>query len=123
MPTLAGPTVDGVATNIVVTREPLCDHIGLGAFASGWVSRLREETAVRELRPPQEAELDGRRAQVRTLGWSGGGVSVVQIVALVVSEDHGYAVVGTAAESALAELDEAFRATVEGLRLDAEVPA
>ena len=47
VPTLTGPTVDGVATNIVVTRERLCDHMGLGAFAAGWVARLREESAAR----------------------------------------------------------------------------
>ncbi len=124
VPTLTGPTVDGVATNVVVTREPLCDHMGLGAFASGWVHRLREELPVRELRPPQACEVAGARGQVRTLGWSGGGVDVVQLVALFVVGDQGYAVVGTAAASALAELDDAFRGTVDGLRVHhAEVPA
>lgn len=115
--TMTGPAVDGVATNIVVTRERLCDHMGLGAFASGWVQRLREELPVRELRPPRQAEVAGVRAQVRTLGWAGDGVSVVQLVALFVAGDDGYAVVGTAAERALAELDEGFRVAVDGLRL------
>ena len=124
VPTLTGPTVDGVATNIVVTRERLCDHMGLGAFAAGWVARLREELPVRELRPPQEAGTAGVRSQVRTLAIEVDDVSVVQLVALFVTADHGYAVVGTAAQAALADLDDAFRTTVEALRLDAvEVPA
>ncbi len=123
VPTLTGPTVAGVSMNIVVTRERLCDHMGLGAFASGWVHRLREEVPVRELRPPWDTVTAGVRSQVRTLGWSGGGVDVVQLVALFVAGEHGYAVVGTAAGSALSELDEGFRSTLEGLRLDvAQVP-
>ncbi len=119
VPTVTGPTVDGVTTNIVVTREPLCDHMGLGGFADGWVHRLREELPVRELRAPEHAEVAGVRAQVRTLGWSADGVNVVQLVALLVTDDHGYAVVGTAAATALATLEPAFRATLGGFRLAA----
>ncbi len=124
VPTVTGPTVGGVTTNIVVTREALCDHMGLGGFADGWVNRLREELPVRELRRPEHVEVGGARAQIRTLGWSAGGVDVVQLVALLVVDEHGYAVVGTAAAAGVGALEPAFRATLDGFRLTgSEVPA
>ncbi len=71
--TLVGPEVDGFAPNVVVTRERLCDHMGLGGFASGWVNKLRDQIPVAEIRPVETIVIAGERAQLRVVGWDGAG--------------------------------------------------
>jgi hypothetical protein len=103
--TLTGPEVEGFAPNIVVTAEPLCDGLGLGGFASGWVARIAEHVAVRELRKPEHVRIAGEPAQVRTLGWADAGVSIAQRAALVVHDGIAYAIVVTAPADGLDEAD------------------
>ena len=117
--TIAGPPVHGVSPNVVVTREELCANMGLGGFAGGWVSRLADELPVRERRPVEHGHVAGHRAQLRCLEWSAQGTTVVQLVALLTADGHGYAVVCTAPAEAFDELEPRFRAVVDGLRLAA----
>ena len=37
MLTMVGPNTEGAQPNVVVTREALCDNLGLGGFSSGWM--------------------------------------------------------------------------------------
>lgn len=121
--TVAGPMEHGVSPNVVVTREELCDHMGLGAFAAGWIARLSEELPVRELRPVEHETVAGVRAQIRTVGWRATGLEIVQLAALLVADDHGYAIVATAAEQSFEALEPVFRQTIDGFRLSrVEVP-
>jgi hypothetical protein len=116
--TIAGPPRDGVAPNVVVTREALCANMGLGGFAGGWLDRLADELPVRERRPVEHGHVAGQRAQVRCVEWSVQGTSVVQLVALLTAAGFGYAVVCTASAGAFDELEPGFRDVLAGLRLD-----
>ena len=121
--TIAGPPVHGVSPNVVVTREELCANMGLGGYAGGWVSRLADELPVRERRPVEHGHVAGQRAQVRCLEWSAQGTAVVQLVALLTADGHGYAVVCTAPAEGFEALEPGFRSVLEGLRLDPVAPA
>jgi hypothetical protein len=118
--TLAGPDADGFAPNVVVTREALCDHMGLGAFAEGWQSRLADEVPVTPLAPVEHGEVGGRRAQIRTVSWHATGLRLTQIAFLFVDGDHGYAIVGTCADWRFAELEPVFRGIAAGFHLAQE---
>jgi hypothetical protein len=115
--TISGPPIGGIAPNVVVTRELLCDHMGLGGFASGWLNRLADELPVREDRPVEHGHVAGRRAQVRVVSWAASGASVRQLVALFCTEVAGYAVVCTAPADAFDDLEPSFRDLLAGLRL------
>jgi hypothetical protein len=122
--TITGPGDDGYAPNIVVTREALCDHMGLGAFSSGWVNRLAEEVPVEELRGVEHVTLAGRRAHLRVVGWGAVGLRLRQIAALSVIGEEGWAIVGTATEWQFEELEQQFRALLERFTIAGEaVPA
>lgn len=112
--TLTGPEVDGFASNIVVTAEPLCDGLGLGGFASGWVSRIAEHVAVCELRRAEHVQIAGEPGQVRTIGWAEAGVAISQRAALVVHDGIGYAIVVTAPADGLDEADEVLAGVLDG---------
>ena len=121
--TLTGPEVDGFAANIVITREVLCDNLGLGGFSSGWVSKLAEEVPVSELRPVEHLEIGDVRAHVRVVGWAAAGLRLTQIAALFVTGEIAYAIVGTAPEWAFDELEARFREAIAGFRLESPVSA
>jgi hypothetical protein len=110
--TLTGPEVDGFASNIVVTAEPLCDGLGLGGFASGWVSRIAEHVAVRELRRAEHVQIAGEPGQVRTIGWAEAGVAISQRAALVV----------TAPADGLDEADEVLAGVLDGFAFAVKEP-
>ena len=121
--TLTGPDDGGFAPNIVLTAEPLCDHMGLGAFASGWLSRLAEHVSVREIRAVEHTHVAAEAAQVRTIGWADAGVGIAQLAALVLHDEVGYAIVATGLEETLDELDAVFRDVLEGFSFaDREEP-
>jgi hypothetical protein len=108
--TITGPGDDTYAPNIVVTRELLCDGMGLGAYSSGWLNRLAAEVPVSELRPVEHLDLAGRRAHLRVVGWAAVGLRLRQIAVLTVVGDEGWAMVGTATEWQFDELEAQFRA-------------
>jgi hypothetical protein len=116
--TIAGPLVAGISPNVVVTRETLCDNMGLGGFAGGWVSRLGDELPVRERRPVEHVHVAGQRAQLRCVEWEAAGTAVVQLVALFCAGGSGYAAVCTAPASEFDALEPSFRRLIAGLRVD-----
>ena len=115
--TITGPVDDGVQANVVVTRESLCDHMGLGAFAEGWVARLSDQVPVTEIGEVEHVRIDGRRGQIRTVGWQAAGLDITQLVGLVTDGEDAYAIVCTASADAFGGLEEAFRGTIAGFRL------
>jgi hypothetical protein len=115
--TITGPGDDVYAPNIVITRETLCDNMGLGGYASGWLNRLATEVPVAELRPVEYAELGGRRAQIRVVGWAAVGLRLQQIAALMVVGVEGWAIVGTATEWQFEELEVRFREVLDRLEI------
>ncbi len=102
--------------NVVVTREQLCDNIGLGAFSDGWVARLGDQVPVQQVAPVEHVRIDGRRAHLRIVSWSAAGLEITQMVGLVVDGTDAYAVVGTASTYAFPSLADALRAAICGLR-------
>lgn len=118
--TLAGPPDDGYAPNIVVTREALCDHMGLGGFSQGWQAMLADQVPVTPLRPVEHTEIAGRPANVRTVSWAAAGLRLTQIAFLFVDSEIGYAVVGTCTDDRFAELEPTFRSVAAGFQLAQE---
>jgi hypothetical protein len=116
--TIAGPAVSGVSPNVIVTRETLCDNMGLGGFASGWLDRLADELPVRERRPVEHTHVAGQRAQVRCVEWAAAGTAVVQLVALFCAGGSGYAAVCTAPTDAFEAMEPGFRELLAGLRVE-----
>jgi hypothetical protein len=118
--TLAGPDDEGYAPNIVVTRETLCDHMGLGGFSQGWQTMLAEQVPVTPLRPVEHTEIAGRPANVRIVSWAAAGLRLTQIAFLFIDNEVGYAVVGTCTDDRFAELEPVFRSVAAGFQLAQE---
>ncbi len=119
--TLAGPAdADGYAPNIVVTREALCDHMGLGGFSQGWQALLADQVPVTPLAPVEHTEIAGRPANVRIVSWAAAGVRLTQIAFLFVDHEIGYAVVGTCTEDRFTEFEPVFRSVAAGFQLAQE---
>jgi hypothetical protein len=116
--TIAGPLVGDISPNVVVTRETLCDNMGLGGFASGWLARLADELPVQERGPVEQGHVAGHRAQIRCVQWAAAGTAVVQLVALFCAGGSGYAAVCTAPVDAFETLEPSFRALLAGLRVE-----
>jgi hypothetical protein len=116
--TLAGTDDEGYAPNIVVTREALCDHMGLGGFSQGWQTMLADQVPVTPLRPVEHTEIAGRPANVRIVSWAAAGLT--QIAFLFVADEIGYAVVGTCTDDRFAELEPVFRSVAAGFQLAQE---
>jgi hypothetical protein len=116
---LAPPSDEGYVPNVVVTREPLCDGMGLGGFADGYANLLREQADDYDVLATEHAELGGHRAVVRTVRWRlGREEPVVQLQAFCTRGGLGYAFVGTAAEDGFAAAEPAFREALAGFRFD-----
>lgn len=122
--TLVGPSRDGFAQNIVVTRERLCAGMGLGAYSQGYVSRLREQVALRELGGVEHVTIAGRRGHVRRLGWDvvdgDETVSIHQLVGVVVDGSDAYALVATVKAEDAAAMEPVFRSAIESITLVAD---
>jgi hypothetical protein len=118
--TLAGPADAGYAPNVVVTREALCDHMGLGGFSQGWQNMLADQVPVTPLRPVEHLEIAGRPANVRIVSWAAAGLRLIQMAFLFVDNEIGYAVVGTCTEDRFEELEPTFRSVAAGFQLAQE---
>lgn len=120
--TLVGPVRDGLAQNIVITRERLCDAMGLGAYSQGYVARVGEQVPVQQTAELEHVTIAGRRGHVRRLAWSApDGDSVIairQLVGLFVDGDDAYAIVATGVEADEEALEPAFRAALASLAID-----
>ncbi len=116
--TLVGPSVDGAQPNVVVTRETLCDHMGLGGFSTGWVQKLADQIPVQETRPVEHIEISGRPGHLRLVEWEAAGLRLRQLVGLTTVGLDAYAIVCTVPSSAFDALEGDLRAVIEGTHID-----
>jgi hypothetical protein len=115
----APPTDEGYVPNVVVTREALCQGMGLGGFADGYQNLLVDQVSAYRVLSTEHAELGGERALVRTVRWQlGQEQPVVQLQAFCTRDGIGYAFVATAAEDGFADAEPAFREALAGFRFE-----
>jgi hypothetical protein len=121
--TLVAPAApDGSVPNLVITREALCDNMGLGAFSDGHLNLMGDQVDSLELLSNGWETLDGERTLVRIVRFQiADSVPLVQLQAFLVRDGLGYAICGTATEAAFPEAEPAFREALDGLRF--AVPA
>jgi hypothetical protein len=119
--TMAAPAAaDGSVPNLVITREALCDGMGLAGFADGHANLMRDQVDAYELLSNGWELLDGERTLVRMVRFQVADSPVlVQLQAFFVRDGLGYAICGTATEQAFAEAEPAFREALDGLRFAA----
>src|SRR3954470_14786513 len=65
----APPTDDGYVPNVVVTRETLCQGMGLGGFADGYANLLIDQVSSYRVLATEHTEVDRERALVRIVRW------------------------------------------------------
>jgi hypothetical protein len=116
--TIVAPAApDGSVPNLVITREALCDNMGLGGFADGHANLMSDQVDAYELLSNGWETLDGERALVRIVRFQiADSVPLVQLQAFLVRDGLGYAICGTATEAAYPEAEPAFREALDGLR-------
>ena len=119
--TLSAPAaVDGSVPNLVITREALCEGMGLGGFADGHTRLLRDQVDSFELLSNGWETVDGQRALVRMVRFRvGESEPLVQLQAFTLRDGLGYVICGTATEGAFADAEPLFRQVLEGLRFAA----
>jgi hypothetical protein len=116
---IAPPAPGGFAPNAVVTREPLCQGLGLGGFADGQAALIRDHAHEFEVLSTEHGTLGGERALIRTLRWRiGDAEPVVQLSAYCVRDGHGVGLVCTAAADGFDEAEPAFRGLLAGFRFE-----
>jgi hypothetical protein len=119
--TIAAPAApDGSVPNLVITREALCDGMGLAGYADGHANLMRDQVDAFELLSNGWEELDGERALVRIVRFQlADSAPLVQLQAFLVRDGLGYAICGTATEDAYPGAEPAFREVLDGLRFAA----
>jgi hypothetical protein len=119
--TIAAPAApDGSVPNLVITREALCDGMGLAGYADGHANLMRDQVDAYELLSNGWEELDGERALVRIVRFTvADSPALVQLQAFFVRDGLGYVVCGTATEAAFPAAEGAFRGVLDGLRFSA----
>jgi hypothetical protein len=123
--TIAAPAAaDGSVPNLVITREALCDGMGIAGFADGHANLMRDQVESFELLSNGWETLDGQRALVRMVRFQvGDSPALVQLQAFIVHDGLGYALCGTATEQAFPGAEQAFREALDGLRFSTPVAA
>jgi hypothetical protein len=119
--TIAAPAApDGSVPNLVITREALCDGMGLAGYADGHAHLMRDQVDSFELLSNGWEELGGERALVRIVRFQlADSASLVQLQAFLVRDGLGYAICGTATEAAFPAAEPSFREVLDGLRFAA----
>ena len=117
--TIVGPLTEGAQPNVVVTRETLCNSMGLGGFSSGWVQKLADQIPVQESRTVEHIEISGAPGHLRTVEWEAAGLRLRQLVGLTTIGGSGYAIVCTVPSVAFEALEPQLRAVIEGTQIDA----
>ena len=117
--TIAGAaSSDGVVPNVVVTRQVLCQSLGLGGFADGQQNLMRDEVDRYELLANEHCEIAGARALVRTVRFElGGGAALRQRQAFLLHEGLGYTISCTASDAGFDDVEETFAAILKGFEL------
>ena len=120
---VAPAAADGSVPNLVITREALCDGMGLAGYADGHANLMRDQVDGFELLSNGWEELDGQRALVRIVRFQVADTApLVQLQVFLVRDGLGYAVCGTASETAFADAEPAFREVLDGLRFAPGAP-
>ena len=102
-----------------MTREALCQGMGLGGFADGYANLLSDQVSSYQVLATEHAEVGGERALVRTVRWQlAQEEPVVQLQAFCTRDGIGYAFVATAAEDGFEAAEPAFREALAGFRFD-----
>jgi hypothetical protein len=116
--TLSAPAAaDGSVPNLVITREALCEGMGLAGFADGHENLLRDQVDSFELLSNGWETIDGRRALVRMVRFRvGESEPLVQLQAFMLLDGLGYVICGTATEQAFEGAEPAFREALDGFR-------
>ena len=116
--TLAAPAAaDGSVPNLVITREVLCEGMGLAGFAEGHANLLRDQVDSFELLSNGWETVDGGRALVRMVRFRvGDSEPLMQLQAFTLRDGLGYVICGTATEPAFEDAEPAFREALDGLR-------
>ena len=116
--TLVAPAAaDGSVPNLVITREALCDGMGLAGFADGHGHLMRDQVDGFDVLSNGWETLDGRRALVRIVRFQIADSDwFVQLQAFLVHDGLGYAICGTATEPAFPAAEPVFREALDGLR-------
>jgi hypothetical protein len=116
--TLVGPfQPGGYAPNVVVTRELLCDNLGLGGFADGQAALIRDQATEFAVVATEHGTLDGERAILRTTRWRiPDETEITQLSAYCLRDGHGIGVVCTAPTHAFPEAEPGFRSLLAGFR-------
>ena len=119
--TIAAPAAaDGSVPNLVITREALCDGMGLAGFADGHANLMRDQVDSYELLSNGWETLDGERTLVRMVRFQvADSAPLVQLQAFFVRDGLGYVICGTATEQAFPGAEPAFREALDGLRFAA----
>jgi hypothetical protein len=119
--TIVAPAApDGSVPNLVITREALCDGMGLAGYADGHANLMRDQVDAFELLSNGWEELDGQRALVRIVRFQvADSAPLVQLQAFLVRDGLGYVFCGTASETAFADAERAFREVLDGVRFAA----
>ena len=117
--TLVGPATEGAQPNVVVTREALCNNMGLGGFSSGWVQKLADQVPVRETKGIEHIEISGSPAHLRVVEWEAAGLRLRQMVGLTTVAGDGYAIICTVPSAIYDGLEDQLRAVIEGTQIDA----
>lgn len=121
--TIVGPMSEGAQPNVVVTRETLCDAMGLGGFSTGWVQKLADQIPVVEARPVEHVEIAGHPGHLRCVEWEAAGLRLRQLVGLTTIGMDAYAIVCTVHSSDFDALEPLLRSLIEGVEIDARDPA
>jgi hypothetical protein len=116
--TLVAPAApDGSVPNLVITREALCDGMGLAGFADGHAHLMRDQVDGFELLSNGWETLDGERTLMRIVRFQiADSEWFVQLQAFFVRDGLGYAICATATEPAFADAEPVFREALDGLR-------
>ena len=116
--TLAAPAAaDGSVPNVVITREALCEGMGLAGFADGNAYLMRDQVDEFELLSNGWETVDGERTLVRMIRFAiADSAPFVQLQAFFLHDGLGYVVCGTATEEAFPDAEPAFREALDGLR-------
>jgi len=115
--TIVGPMSEGAQPNVVVTRETLCNSMGLGGFSTGWVQKLADQVPVVEARPVEHIEIAGHPGHLRCVEWEAAGLRLRQLVGLTTVGLDAYAIVCTVHSSDFDELEPTLRALIEGVEI------
>lgn len=115
--TLIGPTTNGFASNLVVTRQSLPQGTSLADFATGQLNQLAQEVTGLQIEDERNAEFKGRKLVQRLHQFSANNTIVKQIQTYLVhsfkSGTVGFVITGTTSPEGFDAAMPAFKQFIE----------